>query len=37
MICSDGLWGLVSDEEIFRIITSNETPSLACGQFSGCC
>jgi serine/threonine protein phosphatase PrpC len=32
MICSDGLWGSVSDEEIFRIITSNETPSFACGQ-----
>lgn len=32
MICSDGLWGSVSDEEIFRIITSNENASIACGQ-----
>ena len=32
MICSDGLWGSVSDDEIFRIITSNETPSVACSN-----
>jgi len=32
LICSDGLWGSVNDEEMFRIITSNETPSFACRQ-----
>jgi protein phosphatase len=30
MICSDGLWGSVSEDEIFRIITSHETPTIAC-------
>lgn len=30
LLCSDGLWGLVDDEEMFRIITSNENLSIAC-------
>jgi protein phosphatase len=30
LICSDGLWGLVSEDEIFRIISSEECPSKAC-------
>ena len=29
LLCSDGLWGLVSDNEIFRIVTSATNPSAA--------
>lgn len=32
LICSDGLWGSVNDDELFRIITSSETPSIACAK-----
>lgn len=30
MLCSDGLWGVVSDLDIFRIISGAPHPSLAC-------
>lgn len=30
LICSDGLWGLVSEDEIFRIVTSSRSPAEAC-------
>jgi serine/threonine protein phosphatase PrpC len=30
MLCSDGLWGVVPDMEIFKIIASANTPSDAC-------
>jgi protein phosphatase len=30
MLCSDGLWGVVSDMDIFRIVSSASHPSLAC-------
>ena len=30
LICSDGLWGSVSDDDIFRIITNAKTPTIAC-------
>lgn len=30
MICSDGLWGVVSEADIFRIIKNSNTPSDAC-------
>jgi len=30
LICSDGLWGLVPEPDIFRIITSAPNPSIAC-------
>lgn len=30
LLCSDGLWGVVPELEIFRIITSTNNPSLAC-------
>lgn len=30
MICSDGLWGLVSEAEVFQIVTNARTPSIAC-------
>jgi len=30
LICSDGLWGLVNEDELFRIATSTENPSIAC-------
>jgi len=32
MLCSDGLWGVVGDTEIFRIVTKNPDPSNACQQ-----
>ncbi len=30
LICSDGLWGSVNDDELFRLATSSENPSIAC-------
>lgn len=30
LLCSDGLWGVVNEQEIFRLISSSATPSLAC-------
>ncbi|MGD8554362.1 MAG: protein phosphatase 2C domain-containing protein [Anaerolineales bacterium] len=30
LICSDGLWGVVSDEEIYRTITKSPYPQAAC-------
>lgn len=30
LLCSDGLWGMVSDAEIFRIIASAPSPHRAC-------
>ena len=30
LICSDGLWGCVSDTEMFDLITSSPNPSVAC-------
>lgn len=30
LICSDGLWGVVPDEEIFHIVSTAATPSDAC-------
>jgi serine/threonine protein phosphatase PrpC len=30
MLCSDGLWGVVSEDDIFKIVTSEENHSLAC-------
>ena len=32
LICSDGLWGLVSDEDMFDIITAAPSPHKACQQ-----
>lgn len=32
LICSDGLWGVVSDTDIFRIIQRSETVQEACRQ-----
>lgn len=32
LICSDGLWGVVSDADIFRIIQKSETVDDACRQ-----
>lgn len=32
LICSDGLWGSVSEEEIFRIATGSEIPAIACSN-----
>ena len=29
-ICSDGLWGVVSEREIYRLITTNPIPEQAC-------
>ena len=30
LLCSDGLWNVVSDEEIFNIVTSSSNPHRAC-------
>lgn len=30
MICSDGLWGVLSDQEMFQIIASARNPAFAC-------
>lgn len=32
LLCSDGLWGVVPDEEILRIIVSSRNPEQACNQ-----
>ena len=32
MLCSDGLWGVVPEIEIFRIINSNKNLTMACHQ-----
>lgn len=32
MICSDGLWGVVNESEIQRIVNSSASPYLACQQ-----
>ncbi|PKO18483.1 MAG: protein phosphatase [Chloroflexi bacterium HGW-Chloroflexi-10] len=32
LICSDGLWGTINEDEIFRIATSHETPAIACSE-----
>ena len=32
MLCSDGLWGVVPENDIFRIISSNKNLSMACHQ-----
>jgi len=30
LICSDGLWGVIPEEEIARVVTNATTPELAC-------
>lgn len=32
IICSDGLWGLVSDEEIAETVSSSDSPQQACDE-----
>jgi len=32
LLCSDGLWGVVPDQEIKRIVSSAETPQEACDR-----
>lgn len=32
MICCDGLWGVVPDSEIYRIITGSTDPTIACNK-----
>jgi protein phosphatase len=32
LLCSDGLWGVVPDQEILRIVSSSETPQEACDR-----
>lgn len=32
LMCTDGLWGLVNDDEIKNILTQADTPQLACEQ-----
>ena len=32
LICSDGLWGTVPEDELFRLATTSENPSIACSR-----
>jgi len=32
LLCTDGLWGQVSDNEIYRIVTTNSDVSIACHE-----
>jgi len=32
LLCSDGLWGLVPDNDIYRIVTSNSDETMACHE-----
>lgn len=32
LLCSDGLWSVVSESEIFRIVKSSSNPSIACHE-----
>lgn len=32
MLCSDGLWGVVSEEDLFHIVVSHTSPALACQE-----
>ncbi len=32
LLCSDGLWGVIPQAELFRIVTSAPNPSIACHQ-----
>ena len=32
LLCSDGLWGTITDEEIFKIVSNAPTPALACHE-----
>lgn len=32
MLCSDGLWGVVAEQEIFKTVTSSVNLSMACSQ-----
>ena len=34
MICSDGLWGVVPEADIFRIIKNSPNPSIACHELT---
>ena len=32
MLCSDGLWGVVPEEELFQAVVSSPSPALACQE-----
>jgi PPM family protein phosphatase len=32
LLCSDGLWGVVTEDEIYRIVQQASNPSIACHQ-----
>jgi protein phosphatase len=34
LICSDGLWGVVPENEMFRIVKSSPNPSIACHELT---
>jgi protein phosphatase len=34
LLCTDGLWGLVSDNDIYRIVTSNSDETKACHELT---
>jgi PPM family protein phosphatase len=37
LLCSDGLWGTLGDQEILAIVRAAETPSAACQQLIDAC
>ncbi len=34
LMCSDGLWGSVPDEDIYRIVYSASSPAVACNELT---
>ncbi len=34
LICSDGLWGVVPEADIFRIVKNSPNPSIACHELT---
>jgi protein phosphatase len=32
MLCSDGLWGVITEADIYRFISSSNDPAVACKE-----
>jgi len=37
LLCSDGLWGMMGDQEILKIVQASETPTIACQALVDAC
>ena len=37
LLCSDGLWGTVNDDEVADIVATDQLPGAEQVQFRGCC